>query len=171
MREAIFDVLGSMGGVEGCRVLDLFCGSGALGLEALSRGAASAVFVDHDAAALRAVETNAQAIGLGAADITLVRAELPGWLASAGRKGAGIQAFEGDDASASIALCDPPYAFDRWQLLLSHLEVDVAVLESGTQVELPPDWVVTRARRYGGTLVTVARMSGVRSGAGREERP
>jgi 16S rRNA (guanine966-N2)-methyltransferase len=47
VREAIFDVLESLGGVAGARVVDLFAGSGALGIEALSRGAAHAVFVDH----------------------------------------------------------------------------------------------------------------------------
>ena len=48
VRESIFDILGSRGGVEGLRVVDLFCGSGALGVEALSRGAASVTFVDSD---------------------------------------------------------------------------------------------------------------------------
>ncbi len=64
VRESIFDMLGSMGGVEGLRVADLFCGSGALGLEALSRGAATAVFVDHDPDALAAVRVNLDAVGL-----------------------------------------------------------------------------------------------------------
>ena len=47
VRESIFDILGSMGGVDGLVVADLFCGSGALGIEALSRGAASVTFVDR----------------------------------------------------------------------------------------------------------------------------
>jgi 16S rRNA (guanine966-N2)-methyltransferase len=65
VRESIFDILGSRGGVEGLSVLDLFCGSGALGLEALSRGAAAATFVDQDPGALEAVRTNLDAVGLG----------------------------------------------------------------------------------------------------------
>ncbi len=145
VREAIFDMLGSMGGVEGAAVLDLFCGSGALGLEALSRGAASATFVDADAAALAAVRANLAATGLESPAATLVRAQLPGWLERAPR--------------VDLALCDPPYAFREWGALLARLEADVAVLESGVEVEPPPGWVVTRSRRYGGTLVTVVRMS------------
>ncbi len=145
VREAIFDMLGSMGGVEGAAVLDLFCGSGALGLEALSRGAASVTFVDADAASLAAVRANLAATGLETPAATLVRAQLPGWLERAPR--------------VDLALCDPPYAFREWGALLARLEADVAVLESGVEVEPPPGWVVTRSRRYGGTLVTVVRMS------------
>jgi 16S rRNA (guanine966-N2)-methyltransferase len=147
VREAIFDVLGSMGGVEGLTVLDLFCGSGALGLEALSRGAASVTFVDHDSSALAAVRTNLVATGLESPAASLVRAELPGWLSRAPR--------------VDLALCDPPYAFGDWATLLSLLVADVAVLESGSAIEPPRGWMVARSRRYGGTLVTVARMSDV----------
>lgn len=143
VREAIFDVLGSMGGVEGATVLDLFCGSGALGLEALSRGARHVTFVDHDAAALHAVRTNLEATGLGGEPVTLVRAELPGWLSRAGH--------------VDLALCDPPYAFGDWTTLLCELDADVAVLESAKQVEVPGHWMIARSRRYGGTLVTVTR--------------
>ncbi len=143
VREAIFDVLGSMGGVEGASVLDLYCGSGALGLESLSRGAASVVFVDHDPAALAAVETNLKATGLASANATLVRAALPGWLGRA--------------PQVDLALCDPPYAFCDWQTLLELLHANVAVLESSHPVVLPEGWMVARERRYGGTLVTVAR--------------
>jgi len=145
VREAIFDMLGSMGGVGGASVLDLFCGSGALGLEALSRGAASVTFVDHDSGALAAVQTNLEATGLASSAASLVRAELPGWLGRAPR--------------VDLALCDPPYAFSDWDTLLALLSADVAVLESGSPVELPAGWVAARTRRYGGTLVTVARMS------------
>jgi 16S rRNA (guanine966-N2)-methyltransferase len=156
VREAIFDVLGSMGGVEGASVLDLFCGSGALGLEALSRGAATVTFVDHDAAALAAVRTNLAATGLASPAVSLVRAELPGWLGRA--------------PHVDLALCDPPYAFDDWNSLLSLLEADVAVLESGSAIELPEGWVVARSRRYGGTLVTVARMSDAPAASARGRR-
>ena len=151
VRESIFDMLGSMGGVEGLRVADLFCGSGALGLEALSRGAASGVFVDHDPDALVAVRVNLAAVGLGDAPATLVRASLPDWLDSP-------QAGHVD-----LALCDPPYGFDEWPALLGALKADVVVMESGLPVARsegwPERWMVTRERRYGGTLVTVAQCS------------
>ena len=146
VRESIFDILGSRGGVDGLTVVDLFCGSGALGLEALSRGAASATFVDQDPGALDAVRTNLASVGLGDEPITIVRAALPGWLAGA--------------PSFDLALCDPPYTFDAWPELLSILHADTAVLESSVPLSLPEGWMVARERRYGGTLVTVAHRGG-----------
>ena len=109
VREAIFDILGSQGGVEGLSVVDLFCGSGALGVEALSRGAASTTFVDLDPDALAAVRRNLDAVGLGDEPATLVRAALPGWLGSAAA------------GPFDLALCDPPYDFEDWPALLGAL--------------------------------------------------
>ncbi len=159
VREAIFDILGSMGGVDGAAVADLFCGSGAMGAEALSRGAASAVFVDHDAEALSAVRANLTASGLAGHDVTVVRAELPGWLSRSGR-------FD-------VAFCDPPYAFEDWGTLLGGLDAAVAVIESSAPVAPPAGWEVTKSRRYGGTLVTVARATPPDGGpdGGRRSRP
>jgi 16S rRNA (guanine966-N2)-methyltransferase len=128
-------------------VADLFCGSGALGLEALSRGAESALFVDHDADALAAVRKNLDAVGLADRPATLVRATLPGWLASSAAR------------AVDLALCDPPYGFDQWPALLEALEADRVVIESAAPVAPGERWVVTRERRYGGTLVTVAQRS------------
>ena len=146
VREAIFDILGSRGGVEGLSVVDLFCGSGALGVEALSRGAASATFVDQDLAAIEAVRANLAAVGLEDEPATVVRAALPGWLRSA-------PAFD-------LALCDPPYGFEDWGTLLADLRADAAVLESSQAVAPVAGWVITKERRYGGTLVTVAHHTG-----------
>ena len=146
VRESIFDILGSRGGVEGLTVVDLFCGSGALGLEALSRGATSVTFVDRDPGALDAVRTNLDAVGLGDEPATFVRAALPGWLA-------GAPAFD-------LALCDPPYEFTDWPALLEALDAQTVVLESSSPIAVPDTWVVARERRYGGTLITVAHHSG-----------
>jgi 16S rRNA (guanine966-N2)-methyltransferase len=151
VRESIFDILGSRGGVEGLTVVDLFCGSGALGLEALSRGAAAATFVDQDPGALEAVRTNLLAVGLGDEPATVVRAALPGWLA-------GAPAFD-------LALCDPPYTFEAWPELLGDLQAATAVLESSAPIPLPEGWMIARERRYGGTLVTVAHRTGTSSKA------
>src|ERR1700683_2573346 len=74
VREALFDVLGSMGGVDGLVVADLFCGSGAMGAEALSRGARSVTFVDSERSALDAGGKNLSAVGLEGRPATLVRA-------------------------------------------------------------------------------------------------
>ena len=147
VRESIFDVLGSLEPVDGLRVLDLFAGSGAMGIEALSRGAASAVFVDRDPAALSAVRANLDALGLQDR-ARVVRADVLVWLSAQ------------PTDEAELALCDPPYDFDQWERLLERLPAPLAVLESARPVEVPPPWEVARNKRYGGTLVTVVRRPG-----------
>jgi len=146
VRESIFDILGSLGGVEELNIVDLFCGSGALGVEALSRGAASATFVDRDPDALAAVRENLRAVGLHDADATFVRAELPAWLHT---PAANQRAFD-------LALCDPPYNFEDWGALLGALRAEMVVMESSSSVAVPDGYVVAKERRYGSTLVTVA---------------
>jgi 16S rRNA (guanine(966)-N(2))-methyltransferase RsmD len=155
VRESIFDILGSQGGVEGLRVLDLFCGSGALGVEALSRGATSATFVDLDPDALAAVQQNLAAVGLADAETTLVRAALPGWLRIPGRTSGAS-----DGHAYDLALCDPPYDFTDWPALLATLDAEMVVMESSSPIALPATWVVARERRYGSTLITVAHHRG-----------
>ena len=83
MREALFSILGER--VQDARVLDLFAGSGALGIEALSRGAAEATFVDKAAPAIRAIGANLEALG---ADGDVFRSEARRYLGSASRSGA-----------------------------------------------------------------------------------
>jgi 16S rRNA (guanine966-N2)-methyltransferase len=164
VRESIFDILGSQGGVEGLRVIDLFCGSGALGVEALSRGAASATFVDSDTGALAAVRENLTAVGLADADATLVRASLPGWLRLGARTGARTRIGDPGPADGGpafdLALCDPPYDFTEWPALLDDLDAAMVVMESSSPIVPPDTWVVARERRYGGTLITVAHQRG-----------
>jgi 16S rRNA (guanine966-N2)-methyltransferase len=148
VREAVFDILFSLGGVEGLQVADLFAGSGAMGIEALSRGAASVTFVDRDPVSTEAVRRNLSAVGLGDAvrdgDATVVRADVDAWVATTASR-------------YDLVLCDPPYAYDGWEALLGSLPCDLAVLESGTPVPAVGGWDVLRSKRYGGTLVTVAR--------------
>ncbi len=147
VREAIFDILFSAGGVDGLLVADLFAGSGALGIEALSRGAASVTFVDRDPVALASIRDNLAAVGLpdaeAAGDDTIVRAEVGSWVATT------LARFD-------LVLCDPPYDYDAWPDLVARLPADMAVLESDRDIALPEGWGVLRSRRYGGTLVTVA---------------
>jgi 16S rRNA (guanine966-N2)-methyltransferase len=148
VREAVFDILYSLGGVEGLQVADLFAGSGALGIEALSRGAASVTFVDRDPAALDAVRRNLTSVGMDDAErvgtATVVRADVDSWVTTTASR------FD-------VVLCDPPYAYDRWDVLVGALPGDLVVLESGSEITPPEDWVILRSKRYGGTLVTVAR--------------
>ena len=144
VREATFNALGSLGVVEGATVLDLFAGSGAMGIEALSRGAASATFVDRDPKALAAVRANLDATGL-AGRATVVRAEAARWLTGA--------------PGVDLAVLDPPYATDdaTWAALLAALDAGVAVLESDREVSLPEGWGILRSRSYGGSVVVLAR--------------
>jgi 16S rRNA (guanine966-N2)-methyltransferase len=139
VKESIFDILGSMGGVANQRVLDLFCGSGALGIEALSRGAASVCFIDSDPAALRATKANLEAVGLSDAVLSFKIAKLPGW----------------EPPEVDLILADPPYDFEQLDQLLEGLAASVIVIESREAPRIPEGWVSHRQRRYGGTLVTV----------------
>ena len=145
VREAIFSVLGSLVDLEGTSVLDLYAGSGAMGIEALSRGAASVVFVDDAPAACRTLQANLDSLGLAGRG-RILRQDVLRYLDTAGR-------FD-------IALCDPPYDFDGWADLLGRLDAGLAVLESARAVPVPGAWETIRNKRYGGTLVTVARPLG-----------
>ena len=140
VREAVFSSLVSMDAVEGASVLDLFAGSGALGIEALSRGAATATFVDDDPQAVATVEANLVATGLDGG--TVVRADALRWLESAPR--------------LDLALVDPPYEFAAWDQLLGRLRAGVLVAESDHELDLGAGWGVVRIKRYGGTVVTLA---------------
>jgi 16S rRNA (guanine966-N2)-methyltransferase len=144
VREATFNALHSLGAIEGASVLDLFAGSGALGIEALSRGAGHATFVDHDRRAIRAVEANLAGTDLQAlATVESSTAERV------------INRALQSGQRWDLALLDPPYDFDGWDDLLATLPADLAVVESDRPVVPPPGWGVVRERRYGTTLVTV----------------
>lgn len=144
VREAVFNALGSRGAVVGARVVDLFAGSGALGVEALSRGAAHVTFVDRDRAARQAIHRNLEACSVAdRADVVSTSVER--WLATA----AGGEPYD-------LAFCDPPYAFDGWVELLAALPAALAVAESDRPVPLPPGWRLDREARYGGTWVGFA---------------
>lgn len=144
VREATFNALGSLGAVEGATVLDLFAGSGALGIEALSRGAAQCTFVDIDRRARQAVEANLVACGLAGAAV-VVASPAERYLADLERQGLRID----------LALIDPPYDFDGWEALLAALPADLAVLETGRPIDLPDGWDCLRSKRYGRTHVTI----------------
>lgn len=154
VREAVFNALHSLGAIEGAVVLDAFAGSGALGMEALSRGAGRTVFVDTDRHAREAVHANLAVVG--AADRAEVRAEgAERVLAEAAAAG---QRFD-------LVLLDPPYRYDAWpDLILATAAVlspdATVVLESDREVPVGPSLGVTRQRRYGSTVVTFARPPG-----------
>lgn len=141
MREALFGALGSIGAIEGARVVDLYAGTGALGIEALSRGAAAATFVDDDPRSISVIRANLAGTGL---EGTVVRDDVLRFLAS-------------NPGDVDLALVDPPYAFDEWERLLAALPAPLAALESGRSLDVGPGWEVVRARRYGDTVLTIVR--------------
>jgi 16S rRNA (guanine966-N2)-methyltransferase len=143
VREAVFNALYSLDDpVDGAGVLDLFAGTGALGLEALSRGAAHVTFVENNREAAAALVTNIDALGF-TAQATVTRTDALRWLSSAGH-------FD-------IAFLDPPYAFAEWDGLLSNVSTTLAVIESDRAIEVPAAWGLVRERRYGTTVVQILR--------------
>jgi 16S rRNA (guanine966-N2)-methyltransferase len=139
VREATFNALGSMDALEGATVLDAFAGSGAMGIEALSRGAARCTFVERDREALAVLRANLETCKLGPDRAAVV-------VGDGARPGAG---------RFDLALLDPPYAFDRWDDLLAGLDAGIAVCESGRPLEPPTGWRLVREKAYGGTVVSI----------------
>jgi 16S rRNA (guanine(966)-N(2))-methyltransferase RsmD len=144
VREALFSILGD---IEGLRVIDLFAGSGALGIEALSRGAASALFVERDPRAARAVRANLDALDLEGE--VLVRDAL-GALGEAARRG----------DQYDLAFLDPPYglAGELGPRVSATLPAVLApgarvVAESDRRHPLTLDLPLDLERRYGDTLI------------------
>ena len=147
VREALFSVLGAS--VQGARVLDLYAGSGALGIEALSRGAASAVFVDRAQPAIAAIRANLQALGIEA-DVRRMPARTALRTASAR-----AEAYD-------LVFLDPPYrrTADLGRELSEALPAVLApgarvVSESDRRELLALELPLTDERRYGDTVIRI----------------
>lgn len=151
VREAVFNALGSLGAVDGARVLDLFGGSGALAIEALSRGAARATIVEHDRIARTAIEANLVVTGL-AEQAEVVAGDAIAHLA---HLAAAAARFE-------LVLLDPPYPFEPWADLLASVASVLApggivLIESDREVPVAPHVDILRTKRYGSTVVVIGR--------------
>jgi 16S rRNA (guanine966-N2)-methyltransferase len=147
VREALFSVLADR--VIDAHVLDLFAGSGALGLEALSRGAAEATFVDSAPAAVKAIRANLETLG---ADAVVRRSDARAFLRTAR-----VQARHYD-----LVFLDPPYEMaarigrDLSEALPAVLaQTAVVVCESDRRTPLPLDLLLIDERRYGDTLIRI----------------
>ncbi len=127
--------------IDGAVFVDLFAGSGALGIEALSRGAERVVFVDSSRGSIDVVRAN-----LASLDLT-VRARVV--------RGDAIRFVADADETFDVALLDPPYDFDRWDELFDVLPAAYAVVESDRPIEAPDEWVVVRSSRYGRATIAV----------------
>lgn len=140
VREAVFNALGSLDLVRDATVADLFAGSGGLGIEALSRGAAHVTFVEKDRAALRVLRDNLRSLDLEGRSKVV--------------PGDAVVMVGGLDVD--LVLADPPYDFDRWTELLAATRADFVVAEAGRSLDDldVPGWDATRTKRYGRTWVT-----------------
>jgi 16S rRNA (guanine966-N2)-methyltransferase len=143
VREALFSVLGDR--IAGARVLDLFAGSGALGLEALSRGAASATFIESDREACRTINANLDKLKLHA---TVLCQDV-------------VRALAQERRRFDLVLCDPPYGFDQERLAphLARLLNEDGLLVWETAGREPPPAVPglseRTSRRYGSARLTL----------------
>ena len=142
VREAWMSIL--QGDIPGARVLDLFAGSGALGLEALSRGAVSTDFVESSVKSLRALRDNIEALGAG--DRATVH------------RGDALSFVRAATESWDVAFADPPYAGDMAETLaelwLAKPFSTVLGVEHEHRRTLPPGG---DSRRYGSTAITIYR--------------
>jgi 16S rRNA (guanine966-N2)-methyltransferase len=157
VKQTLFAILEP--GLDGARVLDLFAGSGAAGIEALSRGAAAAVFVERDAGATATIAANLEAARLAGPAAAVVRSDALAWL---GRADPGREPFD-------VVFVDPPYAdVETLRRVLDALGADGAPLAAGARVvakhfwrDRPPDRVgmltAERDRRFGETALTFYR--------------
>ena len=155
VKESVFSALGP-GRLVGARVLDLYAGSGALGLEALSRGAADALLVERDAAAARAIRTNVDTLGFSDRAVLRVAAV------------AAVVAGSPPEDPFDLALLDPPYdtpaaeleeILDRlgspgWLAVDATMVVERAA--DSPALRWPAGWGSTWERCYGDTLVLFA---------------
>lgn len=140
VREAVFNALGSLDLIADARVADLYAGSGALGIEALSRGAHHCTFVERDRAALAALRGNLAELDLEDR-ATVIQGD------------ASVRAVELD---VDLVLADPPYDTPpmMWADLLAGLRAPFVVAEAAAEVAAPPGWEAVRAKRYGRSWVT-----------------
>jgi len=142
-KEAIFNMLDSLGLPAGATVADLYAGSGSFGIECLSRGASSVQFVEKARPAVAAIQANLTRLGFDdGADV---------------RQGSVLAALPTLGA-VDLVFCDPPYVDDPWANLWSQLEAKYVVAHADHRVELGDRWVEVRRKKYGRSHVVVARI-------------
>jgi 16S rRNA (guanine(966)-N(2))-methyltransferase RsmD len=154
VKEAIFNIVAPY--IEGATVIDLFAGSGAIGIEALSRGAAHVTFVDREERGLAILRQNLDALGFKER-ARLVRSDVVRWL----------EASPDTVRAADLVFLDPPYddvVLDRaLKALDREASPDATVLAEHSRRQQLPQLArlrVDRQRRYGDTMVTVYRADG-----------
>ncbi len=140
VREAIFNSLTSLDAIEGASIADLFAGTGACGIEALSRGARSVVFVEKDAKAASVIKSNVANVGFeSASDIVTADA---------------FKFLERGD-HFDVVIADPPYKFGRWTELMCAVDAGVLVCEANSELKSTDRWHAVRDRKHGDTHFTI----------------
>lgn len=146
----MFNMLFSLNAIDDAVVVDLYAGSGSLGIEALSRGAKSCIFVEQDREALDAIGENIDTVGYGDRAV-IVAGDVENWLTG---RAAQYGPFD-------LILADPPYKQEPWELFLEHIGSEILsdggllVAESHERLDEHKEWDVVRDKKYGTTLVTV----------------
>ncbi len=148
VREAVFNALGSLDVVDGATVVDAFAGTGAMGIEALSRGAAHCTFIEKDRDALQVLKRNIATLGL-ADRSSVVSVDAIAALAQHG--------------DCDLFIADPPYGFSDWSSVLRHVTASVVVLESDRDIAEVDGWETVRAKKYGRTHVAFLQPAGEQS--------
>jgi 16S rRNA (guanine966-N2)-methyltransferase len=157
VREALFDILGTQ--VADSLFVDLFAGTGAVGLEALSRGAGRVILVEAKGAGLPALRWNAEYLGIGPDRCRILPVSVKKALAL----------LKEEETRPDIVFCDPPYADARWPLLLAEMGRHVGwpphgllVVEHASKAPpaCPDGFEVRRSYRYGDTGLTVFEKEG-----------
>lgn len=152
-KEALFNILGPQ--VEGAWVLDLCCGAGGLGLEALSRGAARIIFVDRAHSSLKAAQIN----------LELCAAEQATYQLECGESMAWLRTWAGSQGAPWILICDPPYQSSLAAAMMSFItaaqqppDMVCAVIEYGPRTpDIPADVPGWQLRRYGESHLAIYR--------------
>ncbi len=150
VKGSLFNTLG--GEVQDAVVLDLFAGSGALGIEALSRGAARAVFVEQDSVIVRSLRTNIERCRIDASLFVIHRGDAVRFLEKAIKS----------DSRYDIILADPPYASSLGARLAAMLDASgggicrLFIVETGEEIEFPENRALEKfkTRKFGQTIVT-----------------
>lgn len=168
VREALFSML--QNDICGARFLDLFAGSGSVGLEALSRGAAEVSFVEHAPRSLACLSRNIAMLKVEA-QCRMIRADVYAWLAAAPAANNGLKGVNGLNAPEAfdIAYADPPYAVGAehgYTTVLARLAeggfvkpggLFIAEMTSGQAPDSAPAWELCRDRTYGQTRLAIYR--------------
>ncbi|NNN13751.1 MAG: 16S rRNA (guanine(966)-N(2))-methyltransferase RsmD [Acidimicrobiaceae bacterium] len=154
VKKSLFDMLSTRIDFFGIEVLDLFAGSGSLGLEAISRGASQVEFVDSAHSVIQVLKQNIAGIPPDVARASAIKSPALTYLKNR------ISAKTHYD----LVFCDPPYLFDDWNELLGYViqvttQDSIIVIESDREVVLPEGLSVLKVKDYGSTVITLASLA------------